>query len=335
MKIFSAITLILFSLGICHAQQDPLDKIAQQAVVIQQKSDSINLLKLELKGKFDTVVLFINQSKEFIENIKEVKSLKEQNEQLKRNIEKQNKEIENSQKELKKLERYKDEMNTHESQLKQKEDTITVLQQRILEMKKNLFDEKERAVLFAKEEKENGKNESLDKIINTYKNKIFDDLLLSSTKLSIERDIILIGSNPELKPLMDDLLKFFEAKAVIEIKYNPVKIAEAIEQLGTINQKSALVDKLIDLLKKYRGYNEGLKEKLGKIVELDHSFSVRGDREQEDQKYNMVLANISSYIFRFDFKMESYTYLSNIILDVLKRKQPNPDADISDLFKKL
>jgi hypothetical protein len=30
-----------------------------------------------------------------------------------------------------------------------------------------------------------------------------------------------------------------------------------------------------------------------------------------------------------------YPYLSEVVLEIIKRKRPNPDADISDLLKKI
>ena len=39
--------------------------------------------------------------------------------------------------------------------------------------------------------------------------------------------------------------------------------------------------------------------------------------------------------FNYDFKFNDFPYLSDIVLEIFKRKQPNPDADISDLLQKL
>jgi hypothetical protein len=49
----------------------------------------------------------------------------------------------------------------------------------------------------------------------------------------------------------------------------------------------------------------------------------------------IVLSEISVYIFNYDFNFTYYPYLSNIVLEIIKRKQPDADADISDLLNAL
>ena len=47
------------------------------------------------------------------------------------------------------------------------------------------------------------------------------------------------------------------------------------------------------------------------------------------------MAEISYYIFNYDFNFMDYPYLSVVVLEIIKRKAPNPDAKISDLLQQL
>ncbi len=103
-----------------------------------------------------------------------------------------------------------------------------------------------------------------------------------------------------------------------------------------IKRESALLSKLKETIGNYQVFNEGLKETLGKIVVLDKAEAVSGmSKEIQRKKFDKILAEISAYIFNYDFNFSNYPYLSDIFLEIIKRKQPNPDADISDLLKRL
>ncbi len=53
-----------------------------------------------------------------------------------------------------------------------------------------------------------------------------------------------------------------------------------------------------------------------------------------NSKLNKILSELSKFIFDYNFNFVDYPYFSDIVLDIIKRKQPNPDADIVDLLKK-
>ena len=55
----------------------------------------------------------------------------------------------------------------------------------------------------------------------------------------------------------------------------------------------------------------------------------------EKKKLDKILAEFSFFIFNYEFNFLDYPYLSDIILEIIKRKQPNADADISNLLNKL
>jgi predicted transcriptional regulator len=139
-----------------------------------------------------------------------------------------------------------------------------------------------------------------------------------------------------VKTVLSDLVKYFNAKELLEQKFDAVKIKDAQAKLSQIQQQSELLDKRKEYMENYQTFNDGLKESIEKIIKLDKSESVLGmDEEIQKQKFNKILAEISSYIFNYDFNFMDYPYLSDIVLEIIKRKQPNADADITNILKKL
>lgn len=237
--------------------------------------------------------------------------------------------------ELIKLEEFKTEKKKIDSLLRQKVDTISSLKAVLIEKEKQVTAEKQIGEQKAKEENEKGKNEILAAIVNTYKNKSFDELLNSSTQQSAQRDLQLFQDQKEVKQVLSDMNKYFNAKGLLNIKLDIAQIENVQTQLGQIKWESLLLVKLKELLINYRTYNDGLKETIAKIMALDSTKIASGNKEIQKMKLAEIQAGFSSYIFNYDFNFLDYPYLANIFLEIIKRKQPNPDADISDLLHKL
>jgi hypothetical protein len=343
------IILLFFCLGdTVHAQQDNFIEIFEQKVLqidslkklVSLKEDSVQLLKgnyiKDLKIFKDSIILLKRESDE----LKNLRITSEDKEESIKKYELENKKLEKENKtcrtDLEKLEKYRAEIGIHESQMKQKSDSITVLSKSVSDKEKLLLDEKKRSVQIAILEKENGKNEALASVIKTYKNQSFENLIKSSTQLSVRRDSELLGVNSEVKPIIEDLMKYFSSKDIFEHKYDPLKIKYAQDQIKTIYQKSESIENINELVENYQTVNEGLKEVIERIIALDNRESViELSKEVRNQKFNKIMTEISAYVFDYDFNFSDYPYLSEVVLEILKRKQPNPDADISDLLKKL
>ena len=107
-------------------------------------------------------------------------------------------------------------------------------------------------------------------------------------------------------------------------------------QLNQTNKQSVSLDKLKYSVDKYQLFNNGLKETISKLVELDDNESVEGMHEDiQKQKFNKIMSHISKYIFDYDFNFIDYPYLSDIVIEIIKRKQPYVDTPITDLLQKL
>jgi exonuclease VII small subunit len=191
--------------------------------------------------------------------------------------------------------------------------------------------EKERQIA---EEKENVKNEVLANVINSYKNKRFDNLIKSSTKSSVGRDILFVGNNAEVKPILSDLEKYFDAEELLVKKIDDIQIEKSLIQLNQIEQQSVLLDKLKENIAYYKDFNDELKKIIERLVDLDKLKIAGGDPKIQKLKFNEIVSQLADYMYNY-YDYGNYPYLSDIVLEIIKRKKPDADADITDLLRKL
>lgn len=186
-----------------------------------------------------------------------------------------------------------------------------------------------------KQEYENGKQFVLNKLILLYE-KPFDALISTSLLSVMQRDIHLIGKNERFELILEDLDNYFSAKTLLSQKYESSHIDNAIQQLKQIKQQSEQLTLLKEQLDNYQTYNDGLKELIAKINDIDSQETVEGLSDAiQKTKHNKILSEVSDYLFGYDFNPAEYPYLSDILFEILKRKQPSPDANISDLLNQL
>ncbi len=199
----------------------------------------------------------------------------------------------------------------------------------ILELKKSCDEN-------ARIQKEKGKQEIISVVIKNYKDVEFDHLVKSSTIQSVAQDMELVGSNNEVMGISKDLQNYFIAEELLSNKLDTIQIKNSQAQLKQTSRQSESLSNLKILLENYKIFNDGLKETIKNIVALDNREMVTGMGESvQKHKKNKILAELSSFIFDYDFNFTDYPYLSAIVLEINKRKQPNADADISDLLSKL
>jgi len=223
-----------------------------------------------------------------------------------------------------------------QQQINQKNNLIDSLKSIISEKDNQISKEGETNEQKAQDEYEKGKQSVILSLIKDYQTQSFDNLIVSSTKQSVQNDLQLIGNNSEIQPIISDLRSYFEAKELLGKKFDASQINNALTILKSINRESSTLEKLKKTVGDYQMVNDALKETIGKIITLDQKESVSGmDDETQKLKLNKILSELSLFIFNYDFNSEDYPYLSNIIFEIIKRKQPNPDADISDLINNL
>jgi septal ring factor EnvC (AmiA/AmiB activator) len=272
----------------------------------------------------------------------QIKALEKEKDDFNKKIKDSEKEKDNLNKKIKDLE--KDIANLNKNKVKIENDNlqkqvdrlttnVTELTQRISEKDKQIAEAKQNGEQKAKEEKVKGKNETLANILNSYKNRKFDDLIRSSTKLSVQHDMLLAGNNEEVKPALSDLVSYFNAEELLATKFDAAKIQNAQTQLSQINRQSALLDKLKENIEYYKDFNDELKKTVEKLIDLDSRKSA-SETELQKQKFNDIVIELSGYMYDY-YDYGNYPYLSGIVLEIIKRKKPDADADITDLLKKL
>jgi hypothetical protein len=304
------VSAVLFC-GVCttYSQQDCLDRVGKQAVVIDS-------LEKVITNDLNTKNLLTDTINDLLKKIKSLQIEVSDEKQKVANLDKNKVKDEND-----KLRRKVDSLNTIISEQHQtvldKDKEITAIGQQ------------------AQQEKERGKQEALANIVNFY-NKPFDDLIKFSTKESVNRDLRLMVNNAEIKQVLIDLQNYFNVKESLSKKFDTSQITNAQTQLNQIKRKSALLDDLKNTVGKYQTINKGLIATINKLVALDNEESVTGMSDEiKKEKFYKIMSEISAYIFNYDFNLTDYPYLSNIVLEIIKRKYPKPDADITDLLEKL
>ena len=312
---------LLYSLSNINAQKDNcyFDKIVNQTKEIENQIKEIDNLSREN----------VNQSRE-IDSLKKTISLSNNSENKcadeLRKLKKKNK-----------SNKFKVEIKDLNNKLKVKNDSILSFKEKCKKKQEEIKGITEKSKEDMIDAKEAGKKEVLDQLKNTYLGKEFDDLISSTSIGSINRDKELIENNTEISQLIFDLEIYFISKEILSNKFNSEKTKDAISKLDSLHSKSQQqVENLKNNLENYELMNENLIDAIKKIIERDEKETSNGLGSSVIQsKLNKITSILSDYIFQLDFIITDYPYLGEIYLEIIKRKQPNPDTNIMDLLKKL
>ncbi len=226
------------------------------------------------------------------------------------------------------------------SNLKNLEQQVNALQGDTASLKRQLVEKEKQIVSLkrmyeqkVKDAKEKGRKDALAIIVNSYKNKKFDDLVRSLNKQAVMRDRQLVGNDAEIKPILDDLSVYFDAVEVLSKKFDASVVKNMQTQLARVGQKIALFNKQKEYIEDYQMYNDALKETLGELLKKDKTTRASDSKTQE-MKFQKIVAELADYIYNYS-NYSNYPYLSDVVFEVIQRKGANADADISDLLKKL
>ena len=241
--------------------------------------------------------------------------------QLRNTIKTKDEEIIDLQSQIKKLDKYKQLKKTN-NDLSEKYNNLLNSQ---TTLKNNHRDDLTTAIAKAK-------NEIYFKIAATYTNIDFENLILISSKASVDRDSNLLFKNQELKQTFKDLKNYFEAKALLSSAYDAAKVQTALNNLNSINHTSASLDKLKLLLTSYKTKYKGLEDCFERILSLNKNVNDLSDEIRSD-KIKDINYEISTYIFGFDINFNDYPYISEVINNAIVTKHGNTDVNISNLLK--
>ncbi|MEZ5013573.1 MAG: hypothetical protein R2794_04715 [Chitinophagales bacterium] len=214
-------------------------------------------------------------------------------------------------------------------------DTIVSRQKIIIgHMKDQIKNEEDSFVVEVKDAKKEGYNDALTKLKETYRTKTFDDLVLISTNESVTRDMNLLKDDSETFNVLKDLQTYFTALHLLSIKYDQIQVENSLINLNNIKSNSELLKILMENLTLYKDFSVDLKRSVQQIVDFDSKNVTGGNKEVQIMKFNQIIDILALYIYNY-YDYNNYPYLSNIIIEIIKRKRQQADSDISDLLDKL
>ena len=210
---------------------------------------------------------------------------------------------------------------------------IAELNNIIIVKNSEIIKEKENGVKKAIQEKEKGKQEVLSQIIQNYSIP-FDELIKISTLKTVDRDMSLVGNNKEVQKILLNLQRYLNSEKVLNDKFDEKKVKDAKAQLLSIEQTDSSVLKLTERLSDYKLCSDALKTTINEILEIDKTKTAVTDKSRND-KLLSILDRLASYIRNYSFNFIDYPYLNEIVLEIINRKQKDPNTDITDLNSKL
>lgn len=323
MKKVIVVVLIMFSVFNAHAQEELIKGI--QKLTLENDS----LQKQVIKPLNDSIVKLTSTHRDQIAKLTEqIRSLEQDKSELSRKNKDLGSTITDLNKNKIKLERDSLKINC-DSLINKLKDA----QENISKQKKLVDEERERCKHKTSQEKDIGKREILNQIIQTY-TKPLDELIINSTIKSVERDISIVGDKTVVQQKLLSLQIYFNAEQVLNEKFSEQRVTYALNQLKSLEQ-TALVLKLNDKLTKYKLVcYDGLKTTIDKIIEIDKKFVANDDFTQKE-KLKDVMGEIAWFIRNYKFDLMEYPNLSSIVLEVIKLKEKDANSDVSFLKDKL
>jgi hypothetical protein len=235
------------------------------------------------------------------------------------------------QKQIKKLD--KNNIKNLEAQLKEKKDSIRELKDIIVGKDGEIASIKNESPKKEQQKYNEGQQDVYNQIGQPYQKNTLDDLIKHSSREFVNRDLELIGGNTEAKKKLQDLKAYFTAQQVLKERYNEQPVESAKNMIRNIPQ-SDMVKSLNVKIDEYKLCSDGLKTTIRKIIELDKRF-VANDNYTQETKLQDILLELSRYFRNYRFNFIDYPYLSDVVLEIMKLKKKDANADISNLFSLL
>ncbi len=178
-----------------------------------------------------------------------------------------------------------------------------------------------------------GKQYIINAMIDVYASYSLDELIEKTGPEIIELQSSIVGPSFETTgKKIKHIQKYYGGKKLLEEKYSGEKIASCINQLKSIPE-SSLTKELIDVLGKYKFYNDELKATLKGIMEIDKK-EISFDRVTGDMKNGKIMVIMARYIYNWS-NFRKYPYISNVVFNIIQQKVKDPDADISAIYAQL
>lgn len=212
--------------------------------------------------------------------------------------------------------------------------TIESLQNKLNTLNEEYSSYKKQSLLNEQKKYENGKQEVLKTVTESYKSLSFDEMIKASSEGQVKRDLKLVVDT-ELNEKLKDLEVYFSAKRLLTEKFNDQKIQAALQRVNSMNNKSSLVTLLHENLDNYKLRKEALKEVIKEIQKIDARFIANTNNDQKEKK-GLIMAELAWLIYNYDFNnFEDYPYLSSIIIEIMSVKNKDANKDITYILSKL
>jgi hypothetical protein len=186
----------------------------------------------------------------------------------------------------------------------------------------------------AQERYRSGKQEVISALIHVYASYSLDELIEKTGTEIIELQSSVVGSfldgsGKKIKQIQT----YYVGKKLLDEKYSGEKIGSCINQLRLIPESSLTKD-LIDVLGKYKMYNDELKSTLRGIMEIDKNKLSFDDPVTDDMKRGEIMLKLTKYMYNYsDYR--KYPYISEVVFKIIQHKAKNPNADISAIYSQL
>lgn len=322
MKKLAILSILLYCISVAYSQNccDEVKKQAIEMYGLQKKLDQEkDTSEQKLQAANDSIKLYKT----------EISSLDFKIKNLEKDITELNKKLD------------KKNISQMESQLKEKRDSIIKLQNllsdTIIAQSNQIIAINQKSEEIKNQNYAKGQQRVYSQIAEEYHNKTFDELINTCTKQSVERDLLLIGDDTLAKRKLQNLQKYFDAQSILKHQFDAQKLQNAQRQLGqldSISAKSNSVGKLKESIEYYERRSNALKKTINKINEIDDKFTANDDNTQL-KKLQDILTELASYFRNYRFNLTDYPYLSDTVLEIMKRKQLDANTSIRDLLNKL
>jgi len=314
MKWILTLLLFLFTFSFTFSQESvKQESFKEFTIVIRDMQKEIDSLKM--KSLKDSLQLMINANKE---NKNQIEKLKVDTAKLCQEVKTLKSQI----------------VFLNETKVKFEKDSLQIVEyeKNILQKEIRIDEEKKLGEQKLIRGIEIGKQDILNQIIQMY-NRQFDELILSSTLKSIERDLAIFVNNPEITEKLSHLQNYFISEKVLFEKYNEPRVRASQSQLSMLVQ-TELVRNLVYKLSRYELHNNGLIYTIKQIINIDSTFTANDDYSQK-MKLQTILSELAYYFRNYSFNFTDYPYLAERVLEIIKIKQKDPNEPISPLLDKL
>jgi len=182
--------------------------------------------------------------------------------------------------------------------------------------------------------------QKIEIITNSYnlKVKTFDELIRNTTIQTVHRDMTTFFEGNPNKKVLEELLDYFRVKEILNKPYKDAvgRIADAQNKLNGITAPSDSVKTLREDIDKYKECGEALRTAITAIIKLEVNKVPSGpgfDDMRKDRRKDIALI-----MFRYISDNPEYVKfndLSNIVSQIIIKKDFNHEADINEFLKRL